>query len=91
MNQRDTELFAYQMNQFKAGFATEAAIAGVIGGIVSGPAAWSAAAAGALVSLGYSLVANSLEALNNPNGTTLNVHWLPVLHYEVTENSQKPY
>ncbi|BFH17071.1 hypothetical protein WJ0W_006340 [Paenibacillus melissococcoides] len=91
MNQRDTELFAYQMKQFKEGFATEAAIAGVIGGIIGGPAAWSASAAGAIMALGYSLVANSLEAHNNPNGVTLNIHWLPLPYYEVTENSKKPY
>lgn len=91
MNQRDTELFAYQMKQFKEGFATEAAIAGIIGGIIGGPAAWSATAAGAIMALGYSLVANSLEAHNNPNGVTLNVHWLPLPYYEVTENSKKPY
>ncbi|MGG0812965.1 hypothetical protein ABE142_09825 [Paenibacillus alvei] len=91
MNEQDTKLFAHSLKQVKEGFTAESIVAGIIAAIVSGPAAWAASAAGAIVAAGAGLVANSLEAYNNSNGVTLNIHWLPLPYYEVTVNSNKPY
>lgn len=77
----------YALKQVSAGFATEATLAGLLINLVGGPQIRAATAAGALVSLGAFLVANSLEHHNNSKGVTLNLHWLLVPYYEVTKNS----
>ncbi|GAV12658.1 hypothetical protein PBN151_2591 [Paenibacillus sp. NAIST15-1] len=86
MTESEAKDFAYSLEQIKDGFATEAAVAGIIGGIIGGPAAWAASAAGAIVALGAGLISRSITHYNNSKGVTLNLHWLPITYYEVTKN-----
>jgi len=87
MNEQEASDLIYTLRQISLGFVAEAGLAVMFATIVGGPVTWSAAAAGTLVTLGTTLVANSLEHHNNKKGVTLNIHWLLVPYYEVTKNS----
>lgn len=88
MSEAEAKSFAYSLEQVKDTFAAVAIVSAAIGGIMGvNPAPWAASAAAAIVALGAGLVSRSLTYYNNPNGVTLNIHWLPVNYYEVTKNS----
>ncbi|MFE5318088.1 hypothetical protein ACFQ88_05170 [Paenibacillus sp. NPDC056579] len=92
MNKADTEYLAYNLSQLSTGYAAEAAVATLLTAMFPNPATFAAAAAGAIVSGGCKLVSDSLRYWNTgAYGTTLNVHWLPVPYYEVTQNSSFQY
>ncbi|WP_458124739.1 hypothetical protein [Paenibacillus sp. Z3-2] len=92
-NKTDATLFAQQLKNFATGFGAEAAIAGLITALFPNPGTFAAAAAGAIMYAGYTMVAESIITSNSVtnNGITLNLHWIPVTYYEVTRNSKVPY
>ncbi|UUZ79321.1 hypothetical protein LJK88_29640 [Paenibacillus sp. P26] len=87
MTEDETKTLAYSLQQVKETYTAATVVAGAIGGIMGpNPIPWAAAAASAIVACGAAVVSNSLTFYNNPNGVTLNIHWLPAPYYTVNKN-----
>ncbi|EJW17797.1 hypothetical protein M5X00_27210 [Paenibacillus alvei] len=78
----DSETKAHALAMRQSGNTTSflAAIAAFI------PGGWLAAVTGAAWGWAANSIANDFDYYNRGNGATLNIHWLPVIYYEVTSN-----
>ncbi|WCF05700.1 hypothetical protein NDS46_14980 [Paenibacillus thiaminolyticus] len=76
----ETKVHALAMRQSGNTAGLLAAIAQFI------PGGWLAAVSGYFWAWAGNSIANDFDYHNRGNGVTLNVHWLPVIYYEVTTN-----
>ncbi|MCM3338026.1 hypothetical protein M3650_05085 [Paenibacillus sp. MER TA 81-3] len=77
----ETKVHAHAMRQSGNTAALLAAITAFI------PGGWLASVTGAFWGRAGNSIANDFDYKNRGNGITLNIHWLPVIYYEVTTNS----